>query len=96
MLFKVEMEVNLPHEMPAATSDALKAKEKQLAQELQRSGKWRHLWRVGGQYANVSIFDVASTDELHNLLTSLPLYPFMRIEVTALCRHASSIHEDDK
>jgi muconolactone delta-isomerase len=52
-----------------------------------KKGKWRHLWRIAGQYANVSIFDVDSVDELHALLMSLPLFPYMQIEVTALCRH---------
>lgn len=96
MLFKVEMVVRLPVDMPVAQADALKKTERELAQTLQRSGKWRHLWRIAGQYANVSIFDVASVDELHQLLTSLPLFPYMDIDVTALCRHPSSIHEDDR
>lgn len=96
MLFKVEMVVRLPVDMPVAQADALKKTERELAQELQRSGKWRHLWRIAGQYANVSIFDVDSVDELHQLLTSLPLFPYMDIDVTALCRHPSSIHEDDR
>jgi muconolactone D-isomerase len=26
----------------------------------------------------------------------LPLFPYMDIEVTGLCRHPSSIHEDDR
>jgi muconolactone D-isomerase len=96
MLFKVSMTVRLPHTMPRAEADELKARERSLAQELQRSGKWRHLWRVAGQYANVSIFDVADNTELHDLLLSLPLFPYMEIEVEALCRHPSSIHDDDR
>ena len=96
MLFKVEMVVRLPVDMPVAQADALKKTERELAQTLQRSGKWRHLWRIAGQYANVSIFDVDSVDELHQLLTSLPLFPYMDTDVTALCRHPSSIHEDDR
>jgi muconolactone D-isomerase len=96
MLFKVSMTVRLPHTMPGAQADELKARERALAQELQRSGKWRHLWRVAGRYANVSIFDVADNTELHDLLLSLPLFPYMEIEVEALCRHPSSIHDDDR
>jgi muconolactone D-isomerase len=96
MLFHVEMEVRLPHDMPAERADELKAVEKARAQQLQRDGKWRHLWRVAGRYANVSIFDVESHDELHGILTSLPLFPFMTMQVTALCRHPSSTREDDR
>jgi muconolactone D-isomerase len=60
-----------------------------------RDGRWRHIWRVVGQYKNVSIFDVADHDTLDNILTGLPLYPFMEIEVVPLCRHPSSIREND-
>lgn len=94
MLFQVEMVVRLPHDMPAETADALKKKERELAQSLQASGKWRHLWRVAGRYANVSIFDVGNAQELHDILSSLPLFPFMEISVTALCRHPSAINDD--
>ncbi|NLS05990.1 muconolactone Delta-isomerase [Rhizobium sp. P32RR-XVIII] len=94
MLFHVEMTVNLPHDLPKDVADNLKATEKARAQELQRSGKWRHLWRIAGRYANVSIFDVSDTTELHDILSTLPLFPFMAIEVTPLCKHPSAIAED--
>ena len=96
MLFKVEMKVNLPADMPAEEADAIKAREKAYAQELQRQGKWRHLWRVAGSYANVSIFDVEDNAELHDIISSLPLFPYMEINVVPLCRHPSSIHQDDR
>lgn len=96
MLFQVEMEVKFPVDCDAARIETLKATEKALAQELQRAGKWRHLWRVAGQYRNVSIFDVDSNAELHDIIMSLPLFPYMTIRVTALCRHPSSIHDDDR
>ena len=72
MLFLVEMEVALPPDMDRARADDLKARERALAQDLQRDGRWRHLWRVAGRYANVSVFDVASPDELHDLVSALP------------------------
>lgn len=96
MLFKVEMDVNVPLGYDPERFEQLKAAEKAYSQELQRQGKWRHIWRVAGQYQNVSIFDVESNSELHDILMSLPLYPFMDIRVTALCRHPSSIRDDDR
>ncbi|MRW84123.1 muconolactone Delta-isomerase [Pseudoduganella sp. FT26W] len=95
MLFHVRMNVNLPMTMPAEQAAQLKADEKALAARLQHEGKWRHLWRIAGQYANISVFDVASVDELHTLLTSLPLFPYMQIEVMPLCRHPSSVRDND-
>ena len=68
-----------------------------MAQGLQRGGTWRHLWRIAGRYANVSVFDVDSPAALHDTLMSLlPLFPYMDDRGQALCRHASSIHEDDR
>ncbi|MDR9438613.1 MAG: muconolactone Delta-isomerase [Halomonas sp.] len=95
MLFQVEMTVKLPPEMPAEQAAEIKVREKAYAQELQRTGKWRHLWRVAGSYANVSIFDVEDNAELQELVSHLPLFPYMEIRVKPLCRHPSSIREDD-
>ena len=91
MLFHVKMTVKLPHDMPAERAAQLKADEKELAQRLMREGTWRHLWRIAGQYANYSVFDVGSNDELHQLLSALPLFPYMEIHVTPLAQHPSSI-----
>ncbi|CAG9184565.1 Muconolactone Delta-isomerase [Cupriavidus laharis] len=91
MLYLVRMDVNLPHDMPAAQADDIKAREKAYAQQLQHEGKWQQLYRVVGEYANYSIFDVASHDELHTLLSGLPLFPYMKIHVTPLARHPSSV-----
>lgn len=96
MLFQVRMDVDIPADIPADVIEDIKAREKAYSQELQRSGKWRHIWRVVGEYANYSIFDVESNEELHALLTGLPLFPYMHIEVIPLCRHPSSIRDDDR
>ncbi len=96
MLFMVAMDVRISTGLDPDEVARLKVAEKARFREFQRAGTWRHIWRVVGRYANVSLFDVASNAELHNHLTSLPLYPFMEITVTALCRHPSSIHDDGR
>lgn len=95
MLFHVRMDVNLPVDMPADVAGEIKAREKAYSQALQRSGKWRHIWRLAGEYANYSVFDVESNSELHDILSRLPLFPYMKISVTPLCRHPSSIRDGD-
>ena len=95
MLYHVRMDVLIPLNMEESKVAELKATEKILSQELQEQGKWRHIWRLAGEYSNFSIFDVESHEELHEILMSLPLYPFMKVEVTPLLRHPSSVREDD-
>lgn len=92
MLFLVRMDVNLPADMPAEEASAIKAVEKAYSQDLQQQGKWRHIWRVVGEYSNYSVFDAESNDELHTMLSSLPLFPYMDISVTPLAKHPSDIN----
>jgi muconolactone D-isomerase len=91
MLFMVQMQVNIPATLDKDVADALKKDEKEMSQRLQREGKWRDLWRVVGQYANVSIFNVKDNEELHQLLISLPLFPYMSMSITPLTQHPSAI-----
>ena len=91
MLFLVRMDVNIPRDLPVEEANEIKAREKAYSQDLQRDGRWKSIWRVVGEYANYSIFDVASNDELHQLLQGLPLFPFMNISVTPLAQHPSAI-----
>ncbi|GAA4865076.1 muconolactone Delta-isomerase [Pseudonocardia benzenivorans] len=91
MLFHVKMDVAVSRDLDPDERARLVGTEKERALELQRAGTWVHLWRIVGQYSNISIFDVDSTDELHEILWSLPLFPFMRVQVTPLAQHPSAL-----
>ncbi|GAA5171446.1 muconolactone Delta-isomerase [Amycolatopsis dongchuanensis] len=91
MLFHVRMDVRLPHDLDPQVKADLVAREKAYSQQLQRAGKWPQLWRIAGEYANFSVFDVDSAEELHELLSALPLFPYLDVEVTPLVRHPSKV-----
>jgi muconolactone D-isomerase len=46
---------------------------------------------VAGRSVNVSVLDVSSVDEPRELVSGLPLFPYLDIRVTALARHPSAI-----
>lgn len=91
MLFAVNMEVALPHDMESDLRADTLAREKAYSQDLQRAGEWVSIWRCVGQYSNLSIFDVRDNERLHEILWNLPLFPFMTIQVTPLAQHPSDI-----
>jgi muconolactone D-isomerase len=91
VLFHVHMSVDIPPDLDPEVRADVVAREKAYSQELQRAGRWPHLWRIVGEYANISIFDVESNDELHEVLSGLPLFPYMTITVTPLATHPSAI-----
>lgn len=90
-LFHVRMDVDIPRDLDEQVRADTVAREKAYAQRLQREGKWVHLWRIVGQHSNISVFDVESADELHEILWSLPLFPYMKIETMPLTRHGSAL-----
>jgi muconolactone D-isomerase len=94
MLFHVTMTVRIPLDADPDKIRQLSEREHERAAELQRQGKWLHLWRVVGKYTNVSIFKVESPAELHKILESLPLHLYMEADVTALCRHPGSLADE--
>lgn len=91
MLFLVRMQVNIPDTLSAETKADLIARETETSQRAQKDGKIAALWRVTGQFANYCLFDVEDNDELHSLISSLPLFPYLEVEVTALSKHPNSI-----
>lgn len=90
-LYAVRMDVAIPDDVDPTFRDETIAREKAYSQELQRGGEWAHIWRCVGEYSNISIFDVADNERLHEILWGLPLFKWMTCEVTALAQHPSDI-----
>lgn len=91
MLFLARMDVQFPPHLSAADITGMQGLEKEYSQQLQQEGRLASIWRVVGEYANYSVFDVASNDELHGVLSGFPMYPYMKIQVTPLAKHPNSI-----
>ncbi|MEV3961944.1 muconolactone Delta-isomerase [Nocardia sp. NPDC050193] len=90
-LYHVRMDVAIPRDLDDAVRTDIVAREKKYSQELQRAGKWVHIWRIVGQYSNISVFAVDSPAELHEILWNLPLFPYMTIDILPLTTHPSAI-----
>lgn len=92
-LYHVRMDVDIPRDLDEAVRADIVAREKKYSQELQRSGKWVHIWRIVGQYSNISVFAVDSPAELHEILWNLPLFPYMTIDILPLAAHPSAVEQ---
>jgi muconolactone D-isomerase len=72
MEFLVRIEVSLPGDMPDAS---------------RKRGAIERIWRLPGGLRNVGIWEAEDATELHDLISSLPFYPWLHAEVTALAVH---------
>jgi len=85
MEFLVHMEIR---DLPAGEEgNKLLALESHRAKELAAAGVLRRLWRIPGRRANWGIWITASIDQLHEVLSSLPLFPYMSMTVHPLAKH---------
>jgi muconolactone D-isomerase len=90
VLFLVEIAVVFPPELRDPRSERrreLLEQELQRGIELRRSGAIHSIWRVPGALRNVGVWSAADATELHELLSSLPLFPWIDATVTPLATH---------
>ena len=87
MEFLVHIEVRWPVDGSPDQFAGLNTAERARSAELAADGRVRRLWRVPGRRANWGIWEAADATELHAALTSLPLHPWMEIEVIPLAAH---------
>ncbi|HLU87662.1 MAG TPA: muconolactone Delta-isomerase family protein [Taishania sp.] len=93
MVYVVEMDVKIPESWSEEKLDDYLKREQETSQKWQKSGQWVYLWRVAGKYSNISVIEADSPDELHHIISSLPLFPYMNIKVTSVCKHPNAIRE---
>lgn len=90
MLFMLRIDVSVPPDMPQAQKDALRQQENARAEALIEQGTLVRIWRIVGRIANFSVWQTASLEELHEAVASLPMFPYMKIDVTPLVNHPAT------
>lgn len=93
MEFLVRIDVRLPGDMPHERRRELIQAESNRARELMRLGLLKRIWRVPGQFANVSLYEASDATIVHEAVSSLPLWPWMRVTVEALAVHPLEAEE---
>jgi muconolactone D-isomerase len=86
--FLVELKTTFPEEMAQTEIDGLRAAEAVRARELAAAGHLVRLWRPVGEVRSIGLWRAADETELREkVLGTLPLYPFMTEQVTAVASH---------
>ena len=87
MEFLVRMTIRLPPDTPDQRRAELIAREAVRGCELIEQGALIRIWRLPGRWANISLYQAANATELHQLISSLPMWPWMDVSVEALATH---------
>jgi muconolactone D-isomerase len=87
MEFLVSIKVEVPQDFPGSSFEQLLVRERVRGQELKAQGSIERIWRVPGTRNNVGIWKAEDASQLHLLLSSLPIFAFMKIEIVPLAVH---------
>ena len=66
---------------------AVRPAEREYATQLRADGVLRHLWRVPGTRDAIGWYEAKDTNHLHDVLTGLPSFPFIKVEIETLAIH---------
>ena len=92
MEYLVDIEIRLPHDLGSDQLGELVKSELAMGASLAQAGVIRAIWRVPGRRANRGIWSAPDATALHDAIVSLPMWPFMTVEVTPLARHPLAEH----
>jgi len=90
MLFMVKIIVRLPGDWPKEKLQEINKNETARSMRFVEEGKLKRIFRIVGQRANFSIWEVDGPEELHATLTSLPLHPYMDVTVWPIIKHTTT------
>ena len=90
MLFMVHIKVEIPTNMETEEMQRLLVAERDMALKYQAEKKLVHLWRAAGEKMAITIWDAESHEDLHDLVSSLPMFKYLATTVTPLARHPSA------
>lgn len=90
MLFMAKIVLHLPGDWSKEKLQEMNLTERARSLQFVKDGKLKRIYRIVGLRANFSIWEADSLEGLHEILTSLPLHPYMDIEIYPLIKHTTT------
>ena len=89
MEFLLHIKVTFPPDGdPEEKARRIKA-EGERAKELTELGIIKRIWRIPGQWANWGLWEAPDATTIHDAVTSLPMWPYLEVQVHPLGAHPS-------
>ena len=87
MEFLLKIKVTFPPDGDPEEKARRIAAEGVRARELAAEGIIKRVWRIPGQWANYGIWEAPDATTIHDAVTSLPMWPYLDVEVHPLGDH---------
>lgn len=85
--FLVNIKIEWPRDLSDEAIRQLSADERTMAAERASSGHLVRMWRVPGRRENWGLWRAEDATELHDIISALPVWPYMDVTVHPLAGH---------
>ena len=87
MEFLVNIQINWPLDMDPAFKEEISQAERRHAAGLIERGHLVRMWRVPGRTENWGLWRAADATQMHDIISNLPVWPWMDVTVHAMAVH---------
>jgi len=87
MEFLVNINITWPMDMDPQVKEEIILDEQKHAGNLAAQGNLIRMWRVPGRRENWGLWRANDATHLHDIISSLPVFPYMNVQVTPLAIH---------
>lgn len=87
MEFLVLIRIQWPEDMDPGFKKKISLEERKHAAKLAKRGHLVRMWRVPGRRENWGLWRASDATELHQVISGLPVWPWMDVTVHPLCQH---------
>lgn len=87
MEFLVHIKISWPKGMDPTEKERVIMEERDYAASLADRGVLVRMWRIPGRQENYGIWNAADATQLHEIISSLPVFPYMAVTVEPLAIH---------
>jgi len=87
MEFLVHIKISWPTDMDPDMKSRIIKEEQDYAGDLAEKGILVRMWRIPGRQENYGIWNASDATHLHEIISSLPVFPYMTVTVEPLAIH---------
>lgn len=87
MEFLINIKIKWPEGMDPAFIEKISREERAHAAQLAKAGHLVRMWRVPGRRENWGLWRAADATEMHQVISGLPVWPWMDVTIHALAAH---------
>src|SRR5690606_22407696 len=87
MEFLINIKINWPIDMDPVIKENIILEEQEVAGKLASKGHLVRMWRVPGRRENWGLWRARDATQMHEIISSLPVFPYMDVNVYSLAIH---------